>query len=243
MNRYFIHLSFRGTNYQGWQVQPGKDTVQQRLNDALSTFLRENISTIGAGRTDSGVHARKFFAHFDCKNTLTDVNDTIYHVNHILPRDIAVHAIQQVHNDAHARFDAKSRTYEYYVTTSKDPFSVDFKYHIEYEIDIKKMDESAKILLDYQDFKSFCKSNSDVKTHFCHIKQAFWQQNENDFVFTITADRFLRNMVRAIVGTLLDIGKEKIDCEQFKHIIEQKDRRYAGYSAPAKGLCLTDIRY
>ncbi len=243
MKRYFIYLSFRGTNYQGWQVQPGKDTIQQRLNDALSTCLREDISVVGAGRTDSGVHARKFVAHFDCNESLTDIDDTIYHLNHLLPRDIAVYNIQQVKNDAHARFDAKSRTYEYMITTSKDPFAVDLKYHVEYEIDIDKMNNSARCLLEYRDFKSFCKSNSDVKTHFCHVQQANWQKSGKNFMFTITADRFLRNMVRAVVGSLLDVGKGKSDIDNFRHIIEQKDRRYAGYSVPAKGLYLSDIRY
>jgi len=236
-------LGFRGTNYQGWQVQPGKDTIQLRVNDALSTFLQEDILTVGAGRTDSGVHAIRFIAHFDCNASLTNIDDTIYHLNHLLPRDIAVYNIQHVKNDAHARFDAKYRTYEYMITTSKDPFAVDLKYQVEYELDIEIMNHCAMCLLEYQDFKSFCKSNSDVKTHFCHVQQAIWQKTGKNFIFTITADRFLRNMVRAIVGSLLDVGKGKSDIDNFKHIIEQKDRRYAGYSVPARGLYLSDIQY
>lgn len=240
--RYFIYLSYDGARYHGWQIQPNGISVQEVLNKALSTLLREPIEVTGAGRTDAGVNASLMVAHFDCQQA-TDNGQLTYRLNKLLPPDIVIHKIQQVKDDAHARFSATSRTYHYYIITEKSPFEP-YAYRFPQPLDFDKMNEAAKTLFDYIDFTSFSKLHTDVKTNNCHIITARWEQlSPIKWQFTITADRFLRNMVRAIVGTLLDVGRGVLTIEQFREIIEKKDRCSAGTSVPGNALFLADVTY
>jgi tRNA pseudouridine38-40 synthase len=245
--RYFIELAYKGTAYQGWQIQPNGRTVQSELNKALSILCKQPVETLGAGRTDTGVHARYFVAHFDTNKPIDDdLNISgrfIKSLNGILPLDMAVYAIHEVHPAANARFDALARTYEYRICTRKDPFTRGFSWCIFQTLDVEIMNAGAYQLMEYSDFTSFSKLHSGTKTNICTIHEAYWSVNEHYLVFTITADRFLRNMVRAITGTLVDLGKHKITLDALKHIIESKNRNMAGISAPAEGLYLTAIRY
>ena len=243
LNRYFIYLGYSGKNYCGWQVQPNGDTVQQQLENSLSTVLQKNIATTGAGRTDAGVHARLMVAHFDSEDPLVDLPFWAEKLNRLLPKDIAVYRIVPVIENAHARFDATSRTYKYYITTRKDPFNSDYVYKICNELNFDTMNQACTTLFEYVDFTSFSKLHTDVKTNNCKIMRAGWEKENNVWVFTIQADRFLRNMVRAIVGTLLEVGRGKLSVDEFRRIIEQKDRCKAGMSVPAQGLFLEDITY
>ena len=242
--RYFICLSYKGTHYHGWQAQKNAPAVQSELNRALSLLLGEPVVAVGAGRTDTGVHARRYVAHFDSeKNLLNDKMNWIYRLNGILPSDICVYDIIPVHDTAHARFDAVERTYKYYVHTVPDPFLQDFSVYIPYSPDVAAMNEAAGKLLDYSDFTSFAKLHGNNKTNLCTLTKAEWESTGSRLVFTISANRFLRNMVRAIVGTLLDVGRGKTTIDDFVRIIEQKERRASGTSAPAKGLFLEQIYY
>ncbi|UOB16556.1 tRNA pseudouridine(38-40) synthase TruA [Abyssalbus ytuae] len=240
--RYFLEFSYNGKHYHGWQNQPNAISVQEVLEKALSTLLRKKTEVVGAGRTDSGVHARQMFAHFDFKEEI-DEGTLVYRLNSFLPPDICVKNIFKVKNDAHTRFDAVSRTYEYWITPQKNPFLTDFAYYLKYSLDIEKMNEVAKLLFEYDNFQCFSKSNTDVKTYLCKISQAHWKMEDEKFIFTITADRFLRNMVRAIVGTLLEVGFGKSSKQDVKKIIESKNRSKAGASVPAHGLYLTKVEY
>ncbi|MFT0716033.1 tRNA pseudouridine(38-40) synthase TruA [Flagellimonas lutimaris] len=240
--RYFIQFSYFGKAYHGWQNQPNAITVQEVLEKALSTLLREKIEVLGAGRTDAGVHARQMFAHFDFE-PIPDIEDLVYRLNAFLPDDIAVQGIHQVADDAHARFDAMERTYEYWLVKEKDPFLFDHAHFVKHPLDVDAMNQAAKILLQYTDFECFSKSNTDVKTYNCDIRKAHWKIDEDKWVFNIAADRFLRNMVRAVVGTLLDVGMGKMQAEDIHNIIASKDRGEAGVSVPAKGLYLTKVSY
>jgi tRNA pseudouridine38-40 synthase len=243
-NRYFLFLSYKGTNFHGWQIQPEAVTVQKTLDNALSLVLNEEISTIGAGRTDTGVHALVFCAHFDsAKDNLASDKKFIFRINRLLPPDIAVKLLKEVHSDANARYSAISRTYEYYVTRIKDPFSEGSSWYIHGHIDISGMNEACRLLMKHSDFTSFSRLHSDTKTNICRIDSAEWTERDSRLVFTIRADRFLRNMVRAIVGTMIDIGFGKLDLKKFEEIILARDRCCAGKSAPAKGLFLIDIEY
>lgn len=243
MARYFIHLSYDGTNYHGWQVQPNGSSVQAELQRALSTLLRQPIEIVGAGRTDAGVHARKMVAHFDVEELL-DLKQTAYRMNRILPRDIAVEKIEKVGDDMHARFSATSRTYHYYIHTHKDPFCRAYSCETHYDLDFDAMNEAARFLLTQDDFASFCKTGADVKTTKCHVTHAQWHQTSpTTWYFEITANRFLRNMVRAVVGTLIDVGRHRIDLEDFKQIVENKTRTAAGESMPGHALFLEDVSY
>ncbi|WP_299527284.1 tRNA pseudouridine(38-40) synthase TruA [uncultured Lutibacter sp.] len=241
--RYFIELSYKGTNYHGWQVQPNAISIQELLNKALTTIFRTAINVIGAGRTDTGVHAEQLFAQVDLDNEIkTEV--VIYKLNSLLPNDIVVENILKTTDSAHARFDATSRSYEYRIFLGRNPFLIDTTWQINNKkLNIVKMNEAAEILLTYTNFKCFSRTNSNVKTYNCDIRKAEWVLTNKMLIFHITADRFLRNMVRAIVGTLIDVGKEKITLEGFKQIIESKDRCNAGTSAPAQGLFLTQVTY
>ena len=241
--RFFITLSYDGTRYHGWQIQPNGDSVQQRLQEALSTLLRKPVEVVGAGRTDTGVHARMMVAHFDWEETI-DGKQLAYKLNKLLPGDIAVQEVRQVEDDMHARFSATSRTYHYFIHTRKDPFLQAYSWQIPFALDFEKMNEAAKVLLEYKDFTSFSKVNTDTKTNLCDLKEAFWEEVEpGQWRFTITANRFLRNMVRAIVGTLVEVGRDRISIEEMRHIIEAKDRCQAGESVPGKALFLVDIKY
>lgn len=242
--RYFIHLAYKGTNYHGWQVQPNSVTIQEIVNKAFSTILNEAVETTGAGRTDTGVHATSFYAHFDCSKSNLDKDKTAkFKINCILPPDIVVYKIIAVPPEAHARFDATSRTYLYRVSLNKDPFNQDLSMFYSKPLDIGLMNQAAEILKDYTDFTSFSKLHTDVKTNNCKILYARWEKNGNELQFTISADRFLRNMVRAIVGTMIKIGENKLSIHQFREIIEQKDRSKAGASISPKGLHLIKIEY
>ncbi|MBR5957150.1 MAG: tRNA pseudouridine(38-40) synthase TruA [Salinivirgaceae bacterium] len=241
--RYFLILDYNGANYCGWQRQPGQDTVQERIEKALSTLLRHETEITGAGRTDTGVHARNYVAHFDSDvETLHTDADFLYKLNCILPFDINIQRIARMHTEAHARFDATRRTYKYYITTRKDVFRYPLTHRAK-NLDIEKMNAAAAKLLKYTDFTSFSKLNTDVKTNNCTIFEAKWAEANGEFVFTITANRFLRNMVRAIVGTLIEVGYGKLTTADFCRIIEAKDRGQAGTSAPAQALFLEKIEY
>lgn len=243
MNRYFIYLGYNGKNYCGWQIQPNGRTIQQSLEEALATLLRRPVPVVGAGRTDAGVHARLMVAHFDWDEPLGDLSFLAEKLNRLLPKDIAVYRIVPVLPEAHARFDATSRTYRYYISRNKNPFNYDFVYRILAPLDFDAMNEACTVLFDYIDFTSFSKLHTDVKTNNCRIKQACWEKEGEVWVFTIRADRFLRNMVRAIVGTLLEVGRGKLTVSGFRDIIEAKDRGKAGTSVPGHALFLTDVTY
>ena len=240
--RYFIEIAYSGQNYHGWQNQPDSITVQEVLENSLSTILRTKIKVMGAGRTDSGVHAKQLFAHFDYQK-INSVDDLIFKLNSFLANDISVQNLFQVNDDVHARFSALEREYQYIVSLEKNPFTKDFSYQIYHKPNIDLMNQAANELLKYKDFQCFSRSNSDVKTYYCDVKIASWKSLGNQLVFTIKADRFLRNMVRAIVGTLLDVGFEKTSLSEFQEIIKSKDRSKAGTSAPAKGLFLNKVIY
>jgi tRNA pseudouridine38-40 synthase len=240
--RYFIKFSYNGTNYHGWQYQPNASSVQETLNKALSTVLNTTIDTMGAGRTDTGVHAKTMFAHFDFEGEFNS-ESLVHKLNSFLPKDIAVFAIIPVHADAHARFDATKRTYEYHIHTFKDVFLQDLSWYCPHDLDTNVMNQAAAILLHHTDFQCFSKVHTDVNTFNCTLFEAHWKQENQRLVFTISADRFLRNMVRAIVGTLLNVGLHKIALADFTAIIESKNRSEAGFSVPAHGLYLTDISY
>ena len=243
--RYFIKFSYLGTEFHGSQRQPNGITVQETMEQALKMIFREDVPLTFAGRTDAGVHAREMFAHFDLTDCqLPIANNLVFRLNGILPNSIAIHDIVPVTDEAHARFTAKSRTYEYHIVDHKDPFSHDLATRVRPGLDFNAMNEAAKYLIGKQDFASFCRSNTDVKTTICDLTYAQWEVKENGHaVFTITADRFLRNMVRAVVGTLFEVGRGKMTIEQFAEVITQHTRSAAGDSAPAEGLYLTKIIY
>lgn len=242
-NRYFVYLSYDGTSYHGWQIQPNGKSVQETLQNALSLILRSDISVVGAGRTDTGVHARLMVAHFDTDITFDEEN-LAYKLNRILPPDISVSRIEQVHGDVHARFSAKSRTYHYYVHTQKDPFCRNYSCELHYNLDFKKMNEAARHLLDIDDFGAFCKSHSDVKTTLCKVYEAEWIcDGSYRWHFRITANRFLRNMVRAVVGTLIDVGRNRITLSEFDDIVAGRNRSAAGESMPGNALFLENVEY
>lgn len=240
--RYFIYFSYRGTAYHGWQRQPNGVSVQQVMEEAMSLILSETIALTAAGRTDAGVHAQLMVAHFDCK-PIEKPESIVGRLNSYFPADIAVEKIIPVQPEAHARFDAIERTYEYRCVFRKDAFLHGLRTRIPADIDLEAMNEAAKVLLRTKDFASFCKLHTDVKTTFCDVRHAEWAYDEYGAVFTITADRFLRNMVRAVVGTLFEVGKHKLTISQFENVINAKHRTAAGQSAPAEGLFLTDIVY
>ena len=240
--RYFIEFAYNGKNYCGWQYQPHSPSVQETLNKALSTLLRTPIDVVGAGRTDTGVHARQMYAHFDFD---AEINwEVIAHkLNAFLPQDIVVYRFIPLHSDAHARFDATSRTYEYHIHTYKDAFENEGSWYHFHPLNVNKMNEAAQVFFNHTDFKCFSKTHTDVRTYNCKITHAKWEQHANKLVFTITADRFLRNMVRAIVGTLVNVGLGKITVEDVDKIIQSRDRGHAGASVPAHGLYLTKVIY
>jgi len=240
--RYFIEIAYNGKAYCGWQNQPNALSVQEVLEKALSTLLGETISVTGAGRTDAGVHAKQLFAHFDVA-PIMNTEQLCHRLNSFLPKDISVPSLFAVQADAHARFDATAREYEYHIALKKDPFLEGLAYQVFLLPNVERMNEAAKVLFEYEDFQCFSRSNTDVKTYYCSITKAHWEKRGDTLVFTIAANRFLRNMVRAIVGTLLEIGYGKLTLDDFKAIIESKNRSNAGASAPAHGLYLTKVIY
>lgn len=244
MNRYFIELSFKGTNYHGWQSQQNAVSVQAIVESALQTITREKIKTTGAGRTDTGVHAHLFNAHFESNyNFMQDVTHTLYKLNALLPPDIVILKMYQVKSEAHARYSAVSRVYEYTIACRKDPFDLDFSWYYPVSLNIKRMNQAAKLLISANDFTSFSKLHSSTKNNICHVKYAKWRKKGDKLLFQIEADRFLRDMVRAIVGTLVDVGRGKLSIHDFMRIIEGRNRKLASGSAPAKGLAIKMITY
>ena len=255
--RFFITFTYNGTNYCGWQRQPNGVAVQEELEKALTTILRTPIEVVGAGRTDAGVHALNMVAHFDvaddiiakmnksvdCKPLTIDYNRLINNLNSLLPYDIAVKNIERVNDEAHARFDALSRKYEYHIITSKNPFLKEQACRLHFPLNIELMNEAAKVLFEYEDFTSFSKLHTDVKTNNCTIMEAYWTERGEELVFTIKANRFLRNMVRAIVGTLMEVGRKRMTIDGFRQVIEAKNRCSAGHSVPACGLYFIEAEY
>lgn len=241
--RYAIFFAYDGTAYHGWQTQPDAITVQQRMEEALSLLLRTKISVVGAGRTDTGVHARQMACHFDTDTPL-DCHQFARRLNAILPPDIAIYHIDEVSPQWHARFSATSRTYHYYVTTRKDPFNRPYALRLYFNLDVEKMNKAADLLLTHTDFGCFCKSHSDNKTNICHVTHARWHRQDNDTLcFVVTANRFLRNMVRAIVGTLIEVGKHRMTLDQFQAVLDSGRRTQAGESVPAHALFLEKVEY
>lgn len=244
MTRYFIFFSYDGTNYHGWQIQPNANSVQQELQHALSLLLRKDMEVVGAGRTDTGVHARQMAAHFDWDGDDIDCDQTVYRLNRILPKDIAVTGMRQVPQEMHARFSATSRTYHYYIHTKKNPFERHYSLQMNYVLDFDKMNEAAQLFLTHEDYAAFCKAGGDNKTTICHVTEARWvQTSPTTWYFVITANRFLRNMVRAVVGTLIDVGRGKISMEQFIDILHNGTRSDAGESMPGNALFLEAVDY
>ncbi len=244
MVRYFLLLAYKGTAYHGWQIQKNAISVQQVLNDKLTVVLREEINVVGAGRTDTGVHAEYFMLHFEVEKPIADSALFIDKINKLLPKDIAVYQLFNVDIEANSRFDALSRTYEYRISRIKNPFHSDLVWFYRVALNISLMNQAAKILFEYQDFSSFSKTGTQVATNNCKIFEAHWfETNNNQLIFRVKADRFLRNMVRAITGTLIDVGREKLSLKEFRKIIESKNRSNAGFSVPAHGLFLTKIDY
>tara|TARA_R110002074_G_scaffold95777_2_gene208442 strand:- start:3219 stop:3962 length:744 start_codon:yes stop_codon:yes gene_type:complete len=240
--RYFIELSYNGSAYHGWQNQPNALSVQEVTEKVLSTLLKTSISTMAAGRTDTGVHAKQMFAHFDYENDL-DATDLVFKLNSFLPKDVVIHDIFKVKEEAHSRFNAISRTYLYRIALKKNAFTNNDTFYVRQTLDIENMMEATKILFQYKDFQCFSKSNTDVKTYHCNIMKAEWILVNNELQFTIKADRFLRNMVRAIIGTLINIGLGKIAVDDLHTIIKSKNRSEAGFSVPAHALYLTAVQY
>lgn len=241
--RYFLYFKYDGSAYHGWQIQPNSVTIQEELQKALSILLRKDVQVVGAGRTDTGVHAKMMVAHFD-NDAILDCRQLVYKLNRLLPRDIAADKLVKVNSDFHARFSALSRTYHYYVHLHKDPFCRAYSCELFYNLDFSKMNEAAAMLLLYDDFAAFCKSNSDNKTTLCKVTEAHWVKDSDEhWHFVITANRFLRNMVRAVVGTLIDVGRGRLDLVGFKNIIEGKKRSDAGESMPGNALFLEKIEY
>ena len=247
-------LSYDGTRYHGWQVQPNGISVQEELQRALSLLLRQDIQVTGAGRTDAGVHARMMVAHFDLEGGRSkeegesreeiDCKQLVYKLNKLLPQDIAVQKVEPVADDKHARFSALARTYYYYLHTVKSPFLRHYSCELHYPLDFDRMNEAARMLLDYEDFGAFCKSHADVKTTLCQVTKAEWRSvGEGQWLFEITANRFLRNMVRAVVGTLIEVGRGRLSMDDFRRVIEGKRRTEAGESMPAHALFLVEIEY
>ena len=249
MSRYFIHLAYNGAAYNGWQTQPGLPTVQETLERGLSTLLRQRIAIVGCGRTDTGVHASDFYAHFNADPAAAKSaagrfeDDLVFKLNSFLPDDIAIFSVFPVAANAHARFDAVARTYQYHVSDRRLPFRQGQYCRIYYRPDLDLMNEAAQVLMEYDDFTSFAKLHTQVKTNICHLSEAHWDQVGEEWVFTIRSNRFLRNMVRSVTGTLLDVGRGKLTIDGLRRIVEQKDRCAAGVSMPAQGLFLTRVEY
>lgn len=243
MQRYFLELCFKGTNHSGWQIQENAVSVQEKVNNALSLLQGNNIETAGCGRTDTGVHAKQFFAQFDSITSINNHYKFIHNLNGILPNDITVFDLHEVDGNASARFDARLRTYEYYLHRYKNPFLKEFAAAMFFDVDVNKINEACEILLEYNDFECFSKSRTDVKHFICNIKGAKWEQGNEFHKVTITANRFLRGMVRTIVGTLQQVGKNEISIDEFRKIIESKKRSEAGVAVDACGLYLSKIEY
>jgi tRNA pseudouridine38-40 synthase len=241
--RYFIRLAFDGTLYHGWQLQENANTIQEELTKALTTILKRKTELTGCGRTDTGVHASEFYAHFDTENDLGNTEKMTYQLNALIPDDIYVFFIRKVENDVHARFSATKRTYKYFISRHNNPFNKSYEHVIHRDFDLDAMNMACKVLIKHSDFSCFSKSHTQVNNNNCKIYEAYWVHSGSQLIFTITANRFLRNMVRAIVGTMLEIGSEKIGLAEFRKILDNGNRSEAGVSVPAKGLFLHKVVY
>lgn len=241
--RYFVKLAYNGTDFHGWQIQPGASSIQEEIEEKLSTILQQKTSILGCGRTDAGVHAKEFYAHFDSDSVELELDHLVHKLNTMLHAHIAIRSINQVNSEAHARFDATKRSYEYHISKTKDPFGEMLSYKLSSDLDLDRMNKAGELLLGEQDFTSFCKAKAENHTKLCTIFSSSWTKEEGKLIFKITANRFLRNMVRAIVGTMLDIGQGKMEVEELKNIIASQDRTRAGRSVPAHGLYLSKVEY
>ena len=241
--RYFVKLMYDGTAYHGWQLQTNAVSVQELLQKSFSLILRQTIELYGCGRTDTGVHAREYYAHFEVEEKISSLENILYKMNSLLPHDIVILNIQEVANDVHARFSAIRRTYKYYISQKRDPFAFNFEYFFSQQLDLDLMNTACGVMMSYKDFSCFSKSNTQVNNYICDISEAVWTLEGGKLVFTISANRFLRNMVRAIVGTMLEIGLGKINLNEFRQIISHGNRSDAGASVPAKGLFLVRVTY
>lgn len=240
--KYFLDISYNGTNYHGWQIQPNAHTVQEELQQCLSKVLRTTIEIMGSGRTDTGVHAKQQVAHFEIDQIL-DAKDLVFKMNSILPVDISINEVKSIMPSAHARFDAIERSYQYFINRSKSPFTTGLSYYFNHQLDITLMNQAAKELIGEQDFESFSKVKTEVNNFICTINRAEWLLENDQLVFYVRANRFLRGMVRALVGTLIDVGQGKLTVDEFVNVIKAKDRRVAGRAVPAHGLFLTEVKY
>ncbi len=243
MSRYFLEISYDGTKYHGWQVQPNGITVQQVIEEKMRILMKQDIQITASGRTDAGVHAMRQFAHFDFEELPCPKDELMYKLNRMLPYDISLRDIHPVIDTAHARFDATLRSYHYHISYVKDPFRYKYRYTLWHPLNVSDMQKAAKMLFEYDDFESFCKYNHDAKTTICKLQKAEWVESPGQLNFIISSDRFLRNMVRAIVGTMVELGKGQITLDDFRRIIEAKDRVKAGFSSPASGLFLAEVHY
>jgi len=241
--RYFLKLAYRGTPFHGWQIQPNAISVQEVLNAKLSLLLRQEINIVGAGRTDTGVHAKEMFAHLDCTQELENIPSILNSLNKMVAPDIVVMDFFPVQPNAHARFDAKERAYEYHIQRKRSPFTQDLAATMHYPLNIDLMQEATQLLIFKGDFSSFSKSKTQTKTNICELREAYWELSDELWIFHVKADRFLRNMVRAIVGSLLEVGRGRMSLEEFESMIKAKDRKLAGESVPAQGLYLTQVKY
>lgn len=241
--RYFLKLAFDGSRYHGWQKQQNALSIEHKINEALNIVLRQEVKLTGCGRTDTGVHAREFYAHFDTENLIDDTVKIVYNLNGLLPDDIVIINIAKATPDAHARFSAQKRTYQYYINSKRDPFGKNYEFIFSRKLDIALMNEACSLLMEYKNFSCFSKSHTQVNNYLCNVYEARWETLDGRYVFIITANRFLRNMVRAIVGTMLEVGLHKIDMNEFRNIIEKGSRSDAGMSVPAQGLFLTEVEY
>ncbi|WP_200975718.1 tRNA pseudouridine(38-40) synthase TruA [Echinicola sp. 20G] len=242
LRRYFLEVAYKGTHYHGWQVQPNAMTVQEKINHALKTILRKEIETMGSGRTDTGVHGKQQYLHFDFEGDL-ERRTFLKKLNAVLPKDISAYNLQKVKPEAHARFDAAWRSYEYYISLRKNPFEEELSWHCYYQLDLGLMNSAAQLLLAHRDFECFSKVKTEVNHFECEIKTAFWEQKDQHLIFHITANRFLRGMVRAIVGTMVEVGTGKLDLEGFQNILDSRSRGKAGAAAPPQGLYLSEVTY
>lgn len=242
MKRYFLDIAYNGTNYHGWQIQPNAISVQEVLQDSISTILKERVDVMGSGRTDTGVHAKQQLVHFDFEMKMS-AQDFLHKLNGLLPKDIAAKTLREVYEEAHVRFDATERAYQYFINQRKSPFLENLSYQFSYELDMDLMNEAANKLIGEQDFESFSKVKTEVNTFLCTVTKAKWTQTEDQLIFEVRANRFLRGMVRALVGTLLDVGRKKLAVADFVSIIKSKDRAKAGRAVPPQGLFLTEVNY
>lgn len=241
MPRYFLEVAYKGTNYSGFQIQENAGSIQEQVEKALATFFREKITLTGSSRTDTGVHALQNFFHFDFEGDIADRSR--YNINAILPRDIVLKGIYRVGPSAHCRFDAVSREYRYYIYREKDPFTDDRAYYFPYTLDRDKLEAAAALILQYTDFTTFSKRNTQVKSYLCTIEYSVWSMENDKLVYAVKANRFLRGMVRGLVGTMVQVGRGKLTVEQFKEILQSKDNRRADFSAPGHGLFLFRVNY